>query len=215
MKSLDTLAFEAGIMPISFASDVEGVKRAVRAIEKTAIPAIEILQRGENAEACLREAVKVKKNAYVGAGTICTLEHCKRVVDMGADFIVSPGFDIKMVEWCVANNVTIIPGASTVSEVMQASALGLKTLKFFPFNELGGISYMEAIAGPFPDIKFVITGFLDHYDLHYLKNKKVAAIGGVWMFCEETDPTIFPEEEIISRTEFSLQIANLYRNGWK
>ena len=213
MKDLNTLAFEAGVMPITFSENIEDVKRAVTAIEKTAIPAIEILQRGENAEDCLREALKIKKNAYIGAGTICTLEHCKKVVDMGVDFIVSPGFDVKMIEWCVANNVFIIPGASTVSEVMQSSALGLKTLKFFPFNELGGITYMESIAGVFPDIKFVITGALDHHDLHYLKSDKVAAIGGVWMFCDEIDHTVFSEEKIISRTNVSLQLAKIYRNG--
>lgn len=215
MKKLDELAFESGIMPITFADDPEGVKRAVGALEQTDIPALEILQRGERAEECLREAVKIKKNSYVGAGTICSLEQCKRVVDLGADFIVSPGFDPKMVDWCVNNNVPIIPGVSNPSEVMYASAAGLKTLKFFPFFELGGESYMNGIAGPFPDVKFVITGLLDHHHLHYLKNQKVAAIGGVWMLCEEDDTTIFSEEEIISRTKFSLEIANLYRNGWK
>jgi len=215
MKTLDELAFETGIMPIIFADDPDGVARAVTAIEQTAMPVMEILQRGDKAEESLKRALSVKKNSYIGAGTICTLEPCKRVVDLGADFIVSPGYNPEMVDWCVKNNVTIIPGVSNPSEVMMAADAGLKTLKFFPFNELGGEKYMDGIAGPFPDVKFVITGFLDERDLHYLSNHRVSAIGGVWMFCGETDTSIISSEEIISRMAMSANIANLYRHGWK
>lgn len=214
MKDLMTIAYESGVMPVLFA-DEGCAERVVRAIEQTEVPAVEILQRGELAEGVLKEACKIKKHAYVGAGTVCDLEKCKRMVDLGADFIVSPGYNQEMVTWCVNNNVTIIPGVTSVSEVMAAVNSGLSLLKGFPFNELGGTKYFDSIAGPFPNVKFVITGCLDDRDLHLVSHPRIAAIGGVWMFQSETEHTVFSEEKIVERLNFTIQIGKHYRNGWK
>ena len=214
MKELDVLAYESGVMPILFAEDTESIERVVNAIEQTKMPAVEILQRGDSAEEALKKAVKLKKNAYIGAGTVCTLEHAKRVADLGADFIVSPGYNAEMVEWCVRNNLPVIPGVSNTSEVMMAVNAGLKLVKMYPFYQLGGEEFLNAIAGPFPDIKFVITGYVSDRELTYTANKKIAAVGGVWMFQSETDHTVISEEKIIERLTKSIEIANHYRNGW-
>lgn len=214
MKELNLLAYESGVMPILFAEDTESIGRVVSAIEQTKMTAVEILQRGERAEKALKEAVKLKKNAYIGAGTVCTLEHCKRVADLGADFIVSPGYNAEMVEWCVKNNLPIIPGVSNTSEVMMAVNAGLKLVKMYPFYQLGGEEYLNAIAGPFPDIKFVITGYVSDRELNYTANHRIAAVGGVWMFQSETDHTVISEENIVERLTRSIEIANHYRNGW-
>ncbi len=207
--------FDAGFMPILFADKTKSIERVMKSIEQTEIPVVEILQRGEQAEEALKEAVRVKQNAYVGAGIVCTLDHCKRVVDLGADFIVSPGYNPELVAWCVKNNVHVIPGVSNSSEIMMACNAGLKLLKVFPFNEMGGERYLNGISCPFPDAKFVITGFLDERDLHYLSNPKIAAIGGVWMFQSESDKTVISAEKMAERFDFSLKIAKLYRNGWQ
>lgn len=212
LKDLNTLAYENGVMPILFADDLNATERVVRAIEQSTIPAVEILQRGDIALQTLKDAVKLKKNAYVGAGTVCTLEHGKQVVDAGADFIVSPGFNPELVEWCVLNHVPIIPGVSSVSEVMMAANLGLTLVKFFPFYELGGEAYLNGISGPFPQMKFVITGNCDDREFRYLENKKIAAIGGVWMFQSETDHTIVSEEVIMDRLNKTVALARHYRN---
>ncbi len=215
MKNLAAMAYDAGVMPILFANETSCISRVISAIEQTEIPVVEILQRGEGAKDALKEAVRRKKHAYVGAGTVCTLDHGKEMVDLGADFLVSPGYNPELVDWCVKNGVTIIPGVSSATEIMMAFNAGLTLLKVFPFNELGGERFLNAVSGPFPDVKFVITGFLDERDLHYVSNKKVAAIGGVWPFQSETDKTVISEEKMIERINTTIDIAKLYRNGWQ
>ena len=215
MKDIATMAYDAGVMPILFANDTACISQVISAIEQTQIPVVEILQRGDGAKEALAEAVRIKKHAYVGAGTVCTLDHGKEMVDLGADFLVSPGYNPELVDWCVKNNVTIIPGVSSTSDIMMACNAGLKLLKVFPFNEMGSERYLNAISGPFPDVKFVITGFLDERDLHYVSNPKIAAIGGVWPFQSETDKTVIPKEKIIQRIQTTIDIVKLYRNGWQ
>lgn len=214
MKDIKTLAYESGVMPVLFAEE-GATERVVEAIEATEMPVVEILQRGDIAKKVLADACRIKKNSYIGAGTVCNIETCKEMVDLGADFIVSPGYNQQMVEWCVKNNVTIIPGVSNTSEVMAAVQTGVTLLKGFPFNELGGTKFFDSIAGPFPDVKFVITGCLDDRDLHLVSHPRIAAIGGVWMFQAEDDHTVFSKEKIIERMNVSIQIGKHYRNGWK
>ncbi len=215
MKDLNTIAFETGIMPILFADEKNCAERVIKAIEQTEVPVVEILQRGELALDALKEAVKVKKTAYVGAGTVCTLEHCKRMVDLGADFIVSPGFNLEMVKWCVDQRVPIIPGVTNPSEIMLAADAGLRLVKYFPFFELGGDTFLNAISGPFPEMKFVVTGGLNDKHLHYLSNHKIAAIGGVWMFQTDFIHDVIDEKNIIYRMNKSLEIGRHYRNDWQ
>lgn len=213
MNRIKMLAEGSGVMPVLFA-EKGCAERIVNAIERTEMPVVEILQRGELAKDVLREACKIKKNSYIGAGTVCTLDMCREMVELGADFIVSPGFNREIVEWCVKNDVLVIPGVTTVSEVLEAVNLGLELLKAFPFNELGGEKYFSSIAGPFPDVKFVATGCLDDRDLHLVSNQRIAAIGGVWMFQGEVDHTVLPEDEIVRRLNTSVQLGKHYKKGW-
>ena len=214
MDNFYATVYDAGIMPILLVDEADCAQRVVSAIERTAIPAVEILQRGELALEAFKEAVKLKKNAYVGAGTVCTLEHCKQMVDLGADFIVSPGYNGELVDWCVKKNVPVIPGVSNPTEVMLAVNAGVKMAKIFPFFELGGEKYVSAIAGPFKDIKFVITGMTDDRQFPCLGNPKIAAVGGVWMFQTEENHAIIGEDEIVSRLNRSLDLSKHYRNRW-
>ncbi|MDO5445929.1 MAG: hypothetical protein Q4F31_09965 [Eubacteriales bacterium] len=215
MSTLESLTYEAGILPILFADKKEVVRRVIGAVEQTALPALEILQRGPLAEEALQAAVQAKKKTLIGAGTVCTLEQCKKVVAMGADFIVTPGCDLSMVDWCLENNVSIVPGATSVSELMALSSRGLKLVKMFPFRELGGVTYLNGYSGPFPELKFVITGSVDDRELPLLCNPKIAAVGGVWVFQSEEDRTVIPDEEIIYRANTSLSLAKHYRQGWQ
>ncbi len=86
MKDLATMAYDAGVMPILFSNETSCVSRVISAIEQTGIPAVEILQRGEGAKEALKEAIRIKKHAYVGAGTVCTLDHGKEMVESRCGF---------------------------------------------------------------------------------------------------------------------------------
>ncbi len=214
MTSLEKMTYDAGFLPILLPDENDCARRVVSALEQTAIPAVEILQRGPLAKDVLKEALACRNNALIGAGTVCTLDQCMEMADLGADFIVSPGCDLSMVDWCLAHKLPIVPGVSSVSELMETSARGLTMVKLFPFTELGGEAFLNGISGPFPGMTFIITGGLDDRDLHYLSNPKVAAIGGLWPFQDYDDLSVVPEEEIVSRTNFSLTVAKHYRNGW-
>lgn len=214
MKDLYSIVYDAGVMPILFVEEENCAERVVRAIEQTEVPVVEILQRGELALEAFKEAVKLKKNSYIGAGTVCTLEHCKQMVDLGADFIVSPGYNAEVVDWCVKHNVPVVPGTSTPTEVMMAVNAGVKLAKFFPFYELGGEKYLNGISGPFGDIKFIITGGTDERELSYLANKKIAAVGGVWGFQSEEVHDVISEEEIVYRLNHTVELGKHYRKRW-
>lgn len=212
MNHLETLVFEAGIMPILFAEKSECAGRVVRALERTAIPVVEILQRGEAALNAFKEAVRLKTASYIGAGTVCTLESCKQMVDLGADFIVSPGYNPEIVNWCIKRDIPIIPGVSNPTEVMLAAEAGIKMAKYFPFYDLGGEKYLNSMSGPFPGLKFIITGCIDDRELPFLSNTKIAAVGGVWPFQSEINHTVVSEHDIVERINRSIEIGRHYRN---
>lgn len=214
MDDLKTLVFQAGLMPTLFGEDPSAMERVVRAVEQTEIPVVEILQRGEAAQDCLREALRLKTTARIGAGTVCSLEQCKRMVGLGADFIVSPGYRADIVDWCVGQGVPVVPGVSSPTEAMLAAEAGVELAKLFPFNELGGETYLNGIAGPFPQMKFVISGCLDDRDLHHLSNHKIAGVTAVYFFQGEDDHTVLPEEAILHRIRRSIEIGRHYRSGW-
>ncbi len=210
MNKIGSIVYEAGFLPVLFAED-GCAERVVRAVEKTDIPVIEVLQRSPVAKEELKEMLRIRKSAYIGAGTVCTLEHCKEMVALGVDFIVSPGFNPEMVKWCSENGVMLVPGVSTVSEIMLAYNAGFRIAKFFPFHELGGERVLNGISGPFSDMKFVITGNIGTEAFPYLSNKKIAGIGGVWMFQSENDHTVIGEAEIEKRIQDSLDEAHRHR----
>lgn len=212
MKDIFSKIEEYGILPIMFAENPSDAQIAVQAIERTPINVIEILQRGETGLETLSEALKYRTNAYIGAGSVLNLEQCKLVLSRGADFIVSPGFDYETVTYCTENDIPIIPGVSTPTEIMAALNAGTRLIKFFPFIEGGGEPYLSMAAGPFADIRFVITGGLDERHFPYLINPKIAAIGGVWMFCTETDHTLKKENEIVDFIEKGINVAKHYKN---
>ena len=216
MKSLDELVYDAGFLPILLPGEDDGcAERVVRAIEETAVPVVEILQRGPVAKKVLKDALAIRKRALIGAGTITTLEQCKEAVALGADFIVSPGYKDEIVDWCVSQSVPVIPGCTTVSEMMKAAGAGVTLAKFFPFYEEGGLKRLIAISQPFPALRFVITGFTDDKEFWCLSEKRVAGIGGLWMFQSETDLTVKDGETIVRRINKSLELAAHYRRGWE
>ena len=113
-------------------------------------------------------------------------EQAKTVIAAGAKFIVSPGLNSKVVQFCVENAIPVFPGACTPTDFTMALEYGLKIVKFFPAESLGGIKTLKAMAAPFPMLKFIPTGGItQHNILDYLKLPQVLACGGSWMVKEE------------------------------
>ena len=118
----------------------------------------------------------------VGAGTVLTIDQVNRAVKAGAKFIVSPGFDPEIVDYCLENNIPVLPGCITPSEVAQAVKRGLKVVKFFPAEQAGGIAMIKAMAAPYTMVKFMPTGGINTKNLaDYLSCDKILCCGGSWM----------------------------------
>ena len=118
----------------------------------------------------------------VGAGTVLTTEQVDLAVKSGAKFIVSPGFDPEIVDYCLKKNIPVFPGCISPSEVAQAVKRGLKVVKFFPAEQAGGIAMIKAMAAPYQNLKFMPTGGINTGNLKdYLSCDKILCCGGSWM----------------------------------
>ncbi len=118
----------------------------------------------------------------VGAGTVLTVDQAKQAVAAGAQFIVSPGFDPDIVDWCLQHEVPVVPGAITPTEINMALKKGLTILKFFPAQAYGGIATLKALADPYSGVKFIPTGGVSPDNLQdYLRLVNVHACEGSWM----------------------------------
>ena len=119
---------------------------------------------------------------FVGAGTVLSAKQVDEAISAGAKFIVSPGFDPEVVDYCISKNIPIIPGTITPSEVAQGVKRGLKVLKFFPAEQAGGLPMIKAMAAPYTGVKFMPTGGINEKNLRdYLSFDKISACGGSWM----------------------------------
>ena len=149
---------------------------------KGGLYALEVTLRSE----CSLDAIKLIKQTYpemtVGAGTVLSTDTVDAAIKAGADFIVSPGYDPEVVDYCIEKGILITPGCVTPSEIQSGLKKGLKIFKFFPAELNGGIDAINLISGPFPEAKFLPTGGINYKNLGtYLKNKKIIACGGSYM----------------------------------
>ena len=177
----------AGIVPVVVIDDAKDTVPAAKAILAGGIDVMEITFRTAAAAEAIKAVADNCPDMLVGAGTVITLEQCQKAVEMGAKFIVSPGFDETVVKWCVDNDVTITPGCVTPSEIMAAMKLGLNVVKFFPANVYGGLNAMKALSGPFGGIKFIPTGGVNAQNVgEYISAPFIHAVGGSWV-CPKAD----------------------------
>ena len=118
----------------------------------------------------------------VGAGTVLTCEQVDRAVEAGAKFIVSPGFNPKVVEYCIKKNYPVCPGIMTPTELEMALGFGLDVVKFFPAENAGGLKMIKAMSAPYTMMKFMPTGGINATNVReYLACDKILACGGSWM----------------------------------
>jgi 2-dehydro-3-deoxyphosphogluconate aldolase / (4S)-4-hydroxy-2-oxoglutarate aldolase len=186
---------KTGIVPILPYYDEDGVLTACKAVKDGDLPVIEVLQRSVDSEKALELAVKEFPDVVVGAGSVLNIEQCKSMLAKGAKFIVSPGFDEKLVKFCIKEKIPVIPGAVTPTEIQMAVNCGLMILKYFPVIQMGGIDMIKVVSEPFPSVKFIVTGGLEFKHLkEVMACNKVFAAGGVWMFCKEGSPICVKKE---------------------
>ncbi len=171
-----------GIVPVIKIEQAEKAVPLAKALCEGGIPCAEVTFRTTAAPEAIRAMQTAFPEMLVGAGTVLTIEQVDQAVASGAQFIVSPGFDQKVVQYCIDRQITIVPGCSTPSEVAQAVVMGLEVVKFFPAEAAGGIPMLKALSGPFGNIKFMPTGGVNQKNLFaYLNTKNVIACGGSWM----------------------------------
>lgn len=173
---------DIGVVPvvkIDNAADAVSMGRALLAGD---LPLAEITFRTAAAEEAIGNLSRDVPDLLVGAGTILTVDQVKRAVDAGARFIVSPGFNPKVVDYCLANAIAATPGVCTPTEIEAALERGLDVVKLFPAGASGGLEYLKAVAAPYGSVKFIPTGGVDATNLRdYLSFKQVFAVGGTWI----------------------------------
>lgn len=182
MKELEKQMMESGIVPVVVLNDAKDALPLADALIKGGLPCAEVTFRTEAAEESIRRMTKTYPTMLVGAGTVLTVEQVDRAVDAGAKFIVSPGFDPEIVDYCLEKNIPVFPGCITPSEVAQAVKRGLQVVKFFPAEQFGGVSTIKALAAPYTTVKFMPTGGINATNLKdYLGCDKIICCGGSWM----------------------------------
>ncbi len=173
------------ISPIIPVVVIENIKDAVplaQSLIEGGIPIIEVTLRSS----CALEAIElIAKNVpkmRVGAGTILNPTQLEQAQNRGAEFLISPGLTIKLLEHAKKKDMPLIPGVSSSSEVMQALELGYNALKFFPAEYCGGVKLLNAFNGPFKGVKFCPTGGISTDNMHsYLNLENVLCVGGSWL----------------------------------
>ncbi len=186
MNALERLR-NAGVVPVVVLERAEDAVPAARAMLAGGVDVMEITFRTAAAAEAIRNVAAECPEMLVGAGTVLTVEQCEKAVALGAKFIVSPGFDAEIVDWCVERGVAVAPGCVTPTEIMAALKRGLSVVKFFPAGIYGGLKAMKALAAPFGQVKFIPTGGVSADNLaEYAAAPFVHAVGGSWL-CPKAD----------------------------
>jgi 2-dehydro-3-deoxyphosphogluconate aldolase/(4S)-4-hydroxy-2-oxoglutarate aldolase len=178
---------EIGVVPIVELRDADDGVPLARALVEGGLSCVEITLRTPAAVDGIRAIRVAFPEILLGAGTILSVEQLEVALEAGADFAVTPGTNPRVVEASLAHGLPILPGISTPSELETARELGLRTLKLFPSELLGGAAYIRALCGPYRDVEFVPTGSITPALLPgYLAIPQVVACGGSWMVRPET-----------------------------
>jgi 2-dehydro-3-deoxyphosphogluconate aldolase/(4S)-4-hydroxy-2-oxoglutarate aldolase len=169
------------IIPVVAIHDAQNANPLADALIEGGLPSAEITFRTEAALGAISRMAK-RGDILVGAGTVLKVEQAKQAIDSGACFIVSPGFNPKVVQYCVENHIPVTPGTSTPTDIERALDFGLDVVKFFPAEAFGGVKTLKAISAPYGMMRFVPTGGIGpHNVMDYLGLPNVPACGGSWM----------------------------------
>ncbi len=177
---------ELGVVPVIVIEDPEDAVPLAEALLRAGLPGLEVTYRTAAAGEALDRIRSRFPDLFLGAGTVLTVEQAREARDRGARFIISPGLDVRVVEFCLDQGLTPFPGVCSPTEIQTAVGLGLKVLKLFPAEALGGLKYLRSVAGPFPQVRFIPTGGVNTENLPaYLACDRVIACAGTWIARKE------------------------------
>ena len=181
MEFLEKLSL-AGLVPVIAINDAEDAVPLCKALADGGLPVAEITFRTAAAEESIRRVHEALPHVLLCAGTVLTTDQVDRAVNAGAAAIVSPGLNPEVVKYCTSKNIPICPGTGNPSDIEVALSLGLKAVKFFPAEPLGGLKLLKAMAAPYTTMKFMPTGGINENNmLDYLAFDKILCCGGSWM----------------------------------
>ena len=182
MKTIAEQFYEYGVVPVVVLEEAKDALPLAKALVEVGLPCAEVTFRTEAAEESIRLMSEKYPEMLVGAGTVLTTKQVDRAAAAGAKFIVSPGFDPEIVDYCLEKKIPVFPGCITPSEVAQAVKRGLEVVKFFPAEQAGGVAMIKAMAAPYTMVKFMPTGGISAKNLaDYLSFGKILCCGGSWM----------------------------------
>ena len=180
-KKTEEICRLAPVIPVLVVQNPDIAKPLAEALISGGLPVLEVTLRTESALDVISEMAKIP-GGVVGAGTITKARDIKEAINAGANFAVSPGSTDDILEACEQQNLPILPGAATSSEIMRLFDLGYSVQKFFPAEAIGGQSALKAIGGPLPNVKFCPTGGITIDNAKgYLELKNTLCVGGSWI----------------------------------
>ncbi len=170
------------VMPVILLEQADRAIPLGEALLAGGIKTIEITLRTSAALTAIEHLAKKLPEIHVGAGTILSKEHAREAQNSGAKFCVSPGFTPSIINACYECNIPLLPGASTVSEMLTLSEAGFSEIKFFPASAAGGIKFIKSLASPLPNLKFCPTGGIFYETAQeWLSLVNVICVGGSWI----------------------------------
>lgn len=170
------------VVPVVVINKLEDTIPTLKALCDGGLPIAEVTFRTACAKEAIALGVKTFPDMLIGAGTVINAQQCEEAIGLGCKFIVGPGYQKDVSRICKEKGVPYFPGCVTPTEIIAALEDGWTTIKFFPASVYGGLKAMKALAGPFPQIKFIPTGGVDGANLaEYLAWDKIEAVGGSWM----------------------------------
>ena len=177
---------QLGIIPVIVIDRAESALDLGEALIRGGLPCAEVTFRTAAGAEAIHRLSRELPEILLGAGTVLSEEQARRAHDSGARFIVSPGLNMQVVDFCRDREIVVFPGVCTPTEIDAARNRGLKVVKFFPAEPIGGLTYLKAVAAPYSDISYIPTGGIGLSQLPgYLDFPKVLACGGSWLVTKD------------------------------
>jgi len=170
------------IIPVVVIDNVADAVPLAQAMVSGGLPILEVTLRTEAAVEGIKQIIQHVPEAVVGSGTVCTADQFQLSVDIGCQFVVSPGSTHELLKTAAQSDVPYLPGVSSASELMTAMEAGFQQFKFFPAEAVGGIGLLKALQGPFSEVEFCATGGIGLHNVKdYLALDNVLSVGGSWI----------------------------------